>query len=82
MTLDLNGMTVDYLTVGDVVPDEAGGILESYDGNLTVVDNIQGGSCGKIKDLEFVKGSLAIQGGRIGDDDGSNLTCDREQRQL
>ena len=76
LTLDLNGMTVDYLTVGDVVPDEAGGILESYDGNLTVVDNAQGGSCGKIKDLEFVKGSLAIQGGRSGDDDGSNLTCD------
>ena len=73
ITLDLNGMTVDYLTVGDVVPDEAGGILESYDGNLTVVDNAQGGSCGKIKDLEFVKGSLAIQGGRIGD----SLTCDR-----
>lgn len=72
LTLDLNGMTVDYLTVGDVVPDEAGGILESYDGNLTVVDNIQGGSCGKIKDLEFVKGSLAIQGGRI----GGSLTCD------
>ena len=76
LTLDLNGMTVDYLTVGDVVSDEEGGILESYDGNLTVVDNIQGGIHGKIKDLEFVKGSLAIQGGRIGDDDGSNLTCD------
>ena len=76
LTLDLNGMTVDYLTVGEVVSDEAGGILDSYNGNLTVVDNIQGGSCGKIKDLEFVKGSLAIQGGRIGDDDGSNLTCD------
>ena len=73
LTLDLNGMTVDYLTVGDVVPDEAGGILESYDGNLTVVDNAQGGSCGKIKDLEFVKGSLTIQGGRI----GGSLTCDR-----
>lgn len=73
LTLDLNGMTVDYLTVGDVVPDEEGGILESYDGNLTVVDNAQGSSCGKIKDLEFVKGSLAIQGGRIGD----SLTCDR-----
>ncbi|WP_419017452.1 YDG domain-containing protein [Hominenteromicrobium sp.] len=72
LTLDLNGMTVDYLTVGEVVPDEEGGILESYDGNLTVVDNIQGGSCGKIKDLEFVKDSLAIQGGRIGD----SLTCD------
>ena len=76
LTLDLNGMTVDYLTVGDVVSDEEGGILESYDGNLTVVDSIQGGIHGKIKDLEFVKGSLAIQGGRIGDDDGSNLTCD------
>ena len=66
LTLDLNGMTVDYLTVGDVVPDEAGGILDSYDGNLTVVDNIQGDSHGKIKDLEFVQGSLTIQGGRIG----------------
>ena len=76
LTLDLNGMTVDYLTVGEVVSDEAGGILDSYDGNLTVVDNIQGDSHGKIKDLEFVKGSLAIQGGRIGDNDGSNLTCD------
>ena len=74
LTLDLNGITVDYLTVGDVVPDEEGGILKSYDGNLTVVDNIQGGSCGKIKNLEFVKGSLAIQGGRIGDDE-SSLTC-------
>lgn len=77
LTLDLNGMTVDYLTVGDVVSDLEGGILDSYDGNLTVADNAQGGSCGKIKDLEFVKGSLAIQGGRIGDSDGSNLTCDR-----
>lgn len=76
LTLDLNGMTVDYLTVGEVVSDEEGGILDSYDGNLTVVDNIQGGSHGKIKDLKFVKGSLAIQGGRIGDNDGSNLTCD------
>ena len=75
LTLDLNGMTVDYLTVGDVVPDEEGGILDSYDGNLTVVDNIQGDSCGKIKNLEFVKGSLAIQGGWIGDYDGSKLTC-------
>ena len=75
LTLDLNGMTVDYLTVGDVVSDEEGGILDSYDGNLTVVENVQGGSYGKIKNLEFVKGSLAIQGGRIGDFDGSKLTC-------
>lgn len=71
LTLDLNGMTVDYLTVGDVVPDEEGGILDSYEGNLTVVDNIQGDSHGKIKNLEFVKGSLTIQGGRI----GGCLTC-------
>ena len=75
LTLDLNGMTVDYLTVGEVVSDEEGGILDSYDGNLTVVDNAQGGSCGKIKNLEFVKGFLAIQGGQIGDFDGSKLTC-------
>ena len=75
LTLDLNGMTVDYLTVGEVVPDEEGGILDSYDGNLTVVDNIQGGSHGKIKDLEFVQGSLAIQGGQIGDSDEGGLTC-------
>ena len=75
LTLDLNLCTVDYLVVGDVVPDEEGGILDSYDGNLTVVENVQGGSCGKIKNLEFLKGSLAIQGGRIGDFDGSKLTC-------
>ena len=75
LTLDLNLCTVDYLVVGDVVPDEEGGILDSYDGNLTVVENVQGGSYGKIKDLKFVKGSLAIQGGQIGDFDGSKLTC-------
>ena len=75
LTLDLNGMTVDYLTVGEVVSDEEGGIIDSYDGNLTVVDNAQGGSYGKIKNLEFVQGLLAIQGGQIGDSDGSKLTC-------
>ncbi|WP_455192720.1 YDG domain-containing protein [Gemmiger sp.] len=78
LTLDLNGMTVDYLTVGDVVPDEEGGILESYDGNLTVVDNAQGGSHGKIENLEFVQGSLAIQGGQIGDSNGGCLTCNEK----
>ena len=76
ITLDLNGHTVDYLVVGEVVPDEEGGILVSTDGNLTVVDNIQGGSHGKIEYLEFVQGSLAIQGGQIGDSNGSCLTCD------
>ena len=78
LTLDLNGMTVDYLTVGEVVPDEEGGILETFYGNLTVVDNIQGGSHGKIKDLEFVQGSLAIQGGQIGDSNGGGLTCNEK----
>ena len=78
LTLDLNGMTVDYLTVGEVVSDEEGGIIDSYDGNLTVVDNAQGGSYGKIKNLEFVQGSLAIQGGRIGDFDGGGLTCNEK----
>ena len=29
ITLDLNGNTVDYLAVGEVVPDEEGGILDS-----------------------------------------------------
>ena len=79
LTLDLNGMTVDYLFVGEVVYDEEeeGGIIDSTDGNLTVVDNIQGGSHGKIENLEFVQGSLAIQGGQIGDSNGGCLTCDR-----
>ena len=75
LTLELNGWTVDYLEVGEVVPDEEGGILESTDGNLTIVDNIQDGSHGKIKDLQFVNGSLAIQSGQIGDSDGGKLTC-------
>ena len=75
LTLDLNGWTVDYLEVGEVVPDEEGGILESTDGNLTIVNNIQDGSHGKIKDLQFVNGSLAIQSGQIGDSDEGNLTC-------
>ena len=75
LTLELNGWTVDYLEVGEVVPDEEGGILESTDGNLTIVDNIQDGSHGKIKDLQFVNGSLAIQSGQIGDSDEGKLTC-------
>ena len=75
LTLELNGWTVDYLKVGEVVPDEEGGILESTDGNLTIVDNIQDGSHGKIKNLQFVNGSLAIQSGQIGDSDEGKLTC-------
>ena len=75
LTLDLNGWTVDYLEVGEVVPDEEGGILESTDGNLTIVNNIQDGSHGKIKDLQFVNGSLEIQSGQIGDSGEGKLTC-------
>ena len=75
LTLELNGWTVDYLEVGEVVPDEEGGILESTDGNLTIVDNIQDGSHGKIKDLQFVNGSLEIQSGQIGDSGKGKLTC-------
>ena len=75
LTLELNGWTVDYLEVGEVVPDEEGGILESTDGNLTIVDNIQDGSHGKIKALQFVNGSLEIQSGQIGDSGEGKLTC-------
>ena len=75
LTLDLNGMTVDYLTVGEVVPDEEGGILDSTNGNLTITDNGQGGAPGTINDLNFVKGTLEIQSGQIGNSDGSHLTC-------
>ena len=66
LTLDLNGRTVDYLEVGEVVPDEEGGILESTDGNLTIADTSQGGVPGTINDLNFVKGTLEIQSGQIG----------------
>lgn len=77
LTLDLNGRTVDYLEVGEVVPDEEGGILESTDGNLTVTSSRSGGTAmvGRITTLKFVRGMLVIQGGWIGDYDGSKLTC-------
>ena len=67
ITLDLNGNTVDYLVVGEVVPDEEGGILESYDGNLTVKRSLSGGTAmdGQITTLKFVKGTLSVQDGVI-----------------
>lgn len=67
ITLDLNGNTVDYLAVGEVVPDEAGGILDSYDGNLTVKRSLSGGTAmeGQITTLKFVKGTLSVQDGVI-----------------
>ena len=67
ITLDLNGNTVDYLVVGEVVPDEEGGILDSYDGNLTVQSSQSGGTAmdGQITTLKFVKGTLSVQDGVI-----------------
>ena len=51
------------------------GVPALSDGNLTIVDNIQDGSHGKIKDLQFVNGSLEIQSGQIGDSGEGKLTC-------
>ena len=77
ITLDLHGHTVDYLVVGEVISNEEGRILESTDGNLTVKSSRSGGTAmvGRITTLKFVRGTLAIQGGWIGDYDGSKLTC-------
>ena len=63
ITLDLNGNTVDYLVVGEVVPDEEGGIVDSYDGNLTVQSSQSGGTAmnGQITTLKFVQGTLSVQ---------------------
>ena len=74
LTLELNGRTVDYLAVGDVVPDEEGGILESTDGDLTVMSS-GGATVGKIIDLDLVKGTLDIRSGQLGDYEGGKLTC-------
>ena len=74
LTLELNGRTVDYLAVGDVVPDEEGGILESTDGDLTVMSS-GGDTVGKIIDLDLVKGTLDIRSGQLGDFESGKLTC-------
>ena len=67
ITLDLNGNTVDYLVVGEVVSDEEGGILHSYDGNLTVKSSRSGSTAiaGQITTLRFVQGTLAVQDGVV-----------------
>ena len=67
ITLDLNGNTVDYLEVGEVVPDEEGGIVDSYDGNLTVKSSRSGSTAiaGQITTLRFVQGTLAVQDGVV-----------------
>ena len=66
LTLDLNGKTVDYLEVGEVVPDEEGGILVSTEGSLTIKDRGLG-SVGTVSSLQLEKGKLTIEGGEIGE---------------
>ena len=82
LTLDLNGKTVDYLAVGEVVPDEEGGILESTRGNLTVMGSREGtGSIGTITTLKLVRGTLSVQdGANIGSSDASSagLICEAD----
>ena len=67
ITLDLHGHTVDYLVVGEVISNEEGGILNSYDGNLTVQSSQSGGTAmdGQITTLKFVQGTLSVQDGVI-----------------
>ena len=67
ITLDLHGHTVDYLVVDEVISNEEGGILNSYDGNLTVQSSQSGGTAmdGQITTLKFVKGTLSVQDGVI-----------------
>ena len=83
LTLDLNGNTIDYLMVGDATYDrfdeETGKYLNvSFTpGDLTVANN-GGGSMGKIIDLDLVKGTLDVQSGQLGDDEGGQLTCNED----
>lgn len=67
ITLDLNGNTVDYLVVSEVISNEEGRILDSYDGNLTVQSSQSGGTAmdGQITTLKFVQGTLSVQDGVI-----------------
>ena len=85
LTLDLAGCTVDQLQVGDeklLGTGEDGSIsTEVTPGNLTV-KTTSDGTMGRIEDLDFVKGTLDIQGGEIGYYEGGlsggpagGLTC-------
>ncbi len=80
LTLDLSTYTIDYLEVGDVTYDRYNEETGKYEnisftpGDLTVVCTSQG-SLGKIIDLNLVKGTLDIQNGQLGDDEGGQLTC-------
>ena len=77
LTLDLNGKTVDYLMVGDIAFDEETQTITAvYPGNLTVMSSREGGTAAStINALDFVKGTLDIQSGQIGDYGESGLTC-------
>ena len=83
ITLDLNGNTVDYLVVGEVISDEEGGIPVSTDGNLTVKRSLSGGTAmdGQITTLKFVKGTLAVQDGVVigsSSSSSSGLFCEAD----
>ena len=82
LTLDLNGKTVDYLVVGEVVSDEEGGILESTDGNLTIKDSVLG-SVGAVSSLQLKKGKLTIEAGEIGTaGNTSSFVCSDENGEV
>ena len=82
LTLDLNGKTVDYLEVGEVVPDEGGGILESTEGNLTIKDSGLG-SVGTVSSLQLKKGKLSIEAGEIGEaGETTSFVCSDENGEV
>lgn len=69
LTLDLNSKMVDYLMVGDMTFDEETQTVTAvYPGDLTVVSDSEGTGTinGQINDLDFIRGTLDIQSGRIG----------------
>ena len=67
----LNGRTVDYLAVDEVVPDEKRN-PESTDGDLTVHWSSGGATVGKIIDLDLVKVRWTFRG-QLGDLKAANL---------
>ena len=87
LTLDLNGFTVDSLTVGDkaivgeIYDDEREENIDQVAitaGDLTVVDSSEGAS-GRIAELLFTSGRLELKSGVIGEYSdgtyGDGITC-------
>ena len=88
LTLDLNGFSVDSLSVGnkaivgepeyDEETEEAIDQVAITAGDLTVVDRSQGAS-GSIAELEFISGRLELKSGVIGEYSdgtyGDGITC-------